>query len=106
MVVELDPVADHSHRVLLGFEAVPVDALLLQGADHALDHAVLLRAVRGDELLAQAVAADQSGVVPTGKYQAVVRTQQGRLPYPAQRAEAADQGRLQGGGCRCGLTTA
>lgn len=52
MVVELDPVADHSHRVLLGFEAVPVDALLLQGADHALDHAILLRAVRGDELLA------------------------------------------------------
>ena len=83
MVVELDPVADHPYRVLLGFEAVPVDTLLLQGADHTLDHAVLLRAER----LAQAVAADQSGVVSTGKYKAVVRTQQERLPYPAQRAE-------------------
>ena len=40
-----DSAADHSHRVPLGFEAVPVDALLLQGADHALNHAILLRAV-------------------------------------------------------------
>ncbi len=55
-VVELDPFADHAHRVLLAFEAMTVHALLLQRPDHALDQAVLLRAVRRDELLAQAVA--------------------------------------------------
>lgn len=53
-VVELDPVADHAHRVLLAFEAVAVHVLLLQRPYHALDQAVLLRAVRRDELLAHA----------------------------------------------------
>jgi hypothetical protein len=39
-----------------------VDALLLDRPDDALDHAVLLRAVRCDELLLQALAADQGGI--------------------------------------------
>lgn len=42
VVVELDPVADHAAGVLLAFEAVPMCALLLQGADDPLDHPVLL----------------------------------------------------------------
>lgn len=48
VVVELDPIADHAHRMLLAFEAVPVCALLLQRPDDAFDHAVLLWTVRGD----------------------------------------------------------
>ena len=58
-VVEADPVTDGAGRVLDAVEALAVDALLLQRADHALDHAVLLRAVWRDELLLQPIAADQ-----------------------------------------------
>jgi hypothetical protein len=45
--------------MLQGFEAAPVYALLLERSNHALDHAVLLRAVRRDDLLAQSVTAHQ-----------------------------------------------
>ena len=67
MIVEADPVTDGAGRMLDAVEALAVDALLLQSADYALDHAVLLRAVRRDELLLQAVAFDQGGVFPTGE---------------------------------------
>nr|WP_245965225.1 hypothetical protein [Sinirhodobacter hankyongi] len=63
VIVEADPVGDDAGRVLDAFEAVPVNALLLERSDDALDHAVLLRAMRGDELLFQAIAADQGGEV-------------------------------------------
>lgn len=59
VVVETDPVADDAVGVLDALEAVAVNALLLERPDDALHHAVLLRAVRGDELLLQAIAADQ-----------------------------------------------
>jgi hypothetical protein len=36
VVVELDPVTDHASGMLLTFEAVPMHALLLQGADDSL----------------------------------------------------------------------
>lgn len=45
--------------MLNAVEPLAVDALLLDGADDALDHSVLLRAMRGDELLLQAIAADK-----------------------------------------------
>lgn len=48
-------------------EAIALSALFLERANDTLDHAVLLRAVRRDELLAQPVASHQGGVVPTGK---------------------------------------
>ena len=41
MVVELDPVADHAAGLLQGFEAVEVDTLLFQRADHPLHQLVL-----------------------------------------------------------------
>ena len=40
VVIKTDPVADHPRGVLLGFEAVPVKALLFQRPDDSLDHAV------------------------------------------------------------------
>lgn len=70
-VVELDPVADGAGGMLDALEAVAVNALLFQGPDHPFDHAVLLRAMWGDELLPEAVASDQGGVVATGKDQAI-----------------------------------
>jgi len=75
VVVEADPVADDAAGVLERLEAVPVCALLLQGSNDAFHHAVLLRRVRCDELLAQTVAADQCGVAATGEDQAIVAAQ-------------------------------
>src|SRR5690242_20966752 len=72
-------------------------ALLLESADQALDHAVLLRAVRRDELLLQAVAAYQRGVAAAGEYQTVVRAKQERCTHAAQAAKATDQCLFQGG---------
>ena len=74
-VVELDPIGDDSHRMLLGLEAMPMHTLLFQCPDHTFDPAVLLRAVRRDEPLAQAVAVHQRGIIATAEHQAVVRTQ-------------------------------
>lgn len=72
VIVEGDPVADGAGRVVQAVEALAVDALLLQRPDHALDHAVLLGAVRGDELQLQAIAADEGRVLAAGKDQPVV----------------------------------
>lgn len=75
MVVELYPVADHTRGVLLCFEAVPVDALFLECADESLDHSVLLRAMRCDELLFESITAHQPSVRAASEDQAVVRAQ-------------------------------
>ena len=74
VVVKLDPVANDTTGVLQGFEAVPVDALLLERADHPLHQPILLRRVGRDELLLQAIALDQRRVAAAGEDQAVVRT--------------------------------
>lgn len=58
VVIEADPVANDATGVLQCFEAMPMSALLLQGSDDAFDHAILLRAMRRDELLLQTVTAD------------------------------------------------
>lgn len=95
MVVKADPVCNHVAGVLQGLEAVAVYALVLERSDHALDHAVSLRAVRGDELLLQAVAFDQCRIAAAGEHLAVVRPQQERVPDLAQAAVASDQCLLQ-----------
>lgn len=98
LVVKGDPIANHAQGMGLALEAMPVHALLLQCSDHTLHHSVLLWAMRGDELLLQTVATHQAGVVATGEDQAIVRAQKERFGHAAQRAIAADQGLLQGGG--------
>ena len=95
VVVEVNPVPDEATGVLQGLEAMPMHVLLLERADHALDQAVLLRAVGRDELLAQPVAPDQGREAAAGEDQPIVRTQQEWLWHSAQRAEARDQGLLQ-----------
>lgn len=57
VVIKADPSGNDTAGVQQGFESVAVPVLVFERADHALDHAVLLRAVRGDELLLQTVAA-------------------------------------------------
>ena len=59
-------------------EAMPMRALFFEGTDDALNHAVLLRAMRRDELLAQPVASRQRGVAARREDQSVVRSQQER----------------------------
>ncbi len=100
-VVEADPVSNEAGRVLDAFEAVT--ALLLERADRALDHADLLRAVRGDDLLAPVVAAHEGGEVPAREDQAVVRPQEELPVDAAERAEPSDQGMFQSGAGRSGL---
>jgi len=67
MVVELNPISDRAAGMLQRFEAMTMHALLLERADHALDHPVLLRAVRRDELLTQVIAAHQGCVIAARK---------------------------------------
>lgn len=66
MVVEMDPAPDQAAGVLQELEAVTMHALLLERADDPLDQAVLLRAMRRDELLAQPVAHDQCSEAAAG----------------------------------------
>ena len=75
VVVKADPVSDRSACVLQRLEPMPVRALLFQGSNHALDHAVLLGAVRCDEFLAQAIASNQGRVASAGEHKAVVGSQ-------------------------------
>lgn len=67
MVGTTDPVADSTGGVLDAADALVTNALLVQRPDHPLDHTDLLRAVWRDELLLQAIVADQRGVAPTGE---------------------------------------
>ncbi len=67
VVVEADPLCDDTRGVLLGFEAVTMNALLFQRPDDPFDHAVLLRAVRRDELLSKPITAHEARVGPRGK---------------------------------------
>ena len=76
MVVPADPICNHSAGVLRGFEPVAMRALVFDRADHALNYAILLRAVRRDEFLLQPVALDQGRVAAAGEYQAVIGPQQ------------------------------
>lgn len=67
VIEEADPVANDTAGVLYAFEAVSVCALFFQRSDDAFYHAVLLWAVRCDELLFQTVVSNQRGEVATCK---------------------------------------
>ncbi len=93
--VEADPFPDDARGVLLGLEAMTVYALLLQGPDDALDHSVLLRTVRRDERLLEAIAAHEARIGPRGEHQAVVGPQQERRRDVSERPEPRDQRLLE-----------
>lgn len=95
MVVDLNPVGDRTASLLHGLEALAMCALLFAGANHTLSHAVMLRAVRRDELLAQTAATYQGRVSAAGKDGPIVTSRQEWLRYPPKRAEAGDQRMLQ-----------
>jgi hypothetical protein len=84
----------------MGFKAMAMDELLLQRSDHTLDHAVLLWAVRRNELLSKPVAAHHAGVSPRRDDQPIIRPQQKRAVAAPEAAEACDQRLLERGRCR------
>jgi hypothetical protein len=94
-VVKANPVANDPASMLQGLEPIPVHALLLQGPDHALDHAVLLWAVRRDEFLLDAIAAHLGRIATTGEDQTVIGAKQERRGYAAKRSIPGDQSLLQ-----------
>ena len=96
IVVELDPVANDPRGVLLGLEAVTVNALLLEGTDDPLNPPVLLWAVRHDELLTKPITAHHPREVTGREDPSVVRSQQKWHRHPFQHPEACDQRLLQG----------
>ena len=95
LVVEANPVRYHPTRMLQRLKPLPVDTLLLDRPNDPLHQPVLLRAMRRDEFLLQAVASHQSGVATTCKNQPVIASQQERGCHTAQSAITVDQGLLQ-----------
>lgn len=88
MVVELDLIADSAAGVSEALEALAMHALLFQGPDQTLHHAVRLWAVRRDEFLAQAVAAHESSVLARREHQPVIAAKKERRLDAAERSEA------------------
>lgn len=72
MVVELNPVGDYPAGVLQRLEPMSMHTLLFKRSDNPFDHAVLPRAMRRDELLAQAIAARQCRVTAARKNPPVI----------------------------------
>ncbi len=66
-VIKADPITDDAAGMLQCLESMAVYALLFQRTNDPLDHPILLRAVRRDELLLQSVAAYQGRVATAGK---------------------------------------
>lgn len=66
--------------------------------------AILLRAVRADELLLKTIAFDHLPVVATGEYEPIIRAKQERLFDPAECAEAGDERLLKRGHRRRGFS--
>lgn len=78
MVVETDPIPDHTCGVLQGFEPVTMNALVVEESDDPLDDAVLLWAIGRNELLLHPIAFSQSGVTSACQDQTVIRPMQER----------------------------
>ena len=78
LVVEPNPVRYHPTGMLQRLKPLPVHTLLLDRTNDSLHQSVLLRAMRRDEFLLQAVAFDQSGIAAAYEHQSVVRSQQER----------------------------
>src|SRR5680860_569344 len=95
LVVPVDPLPDCPTCVLEVFEQVLPHALLLQAPEEALDHAVLLGGVGGDELLAKTVVPESRPEPATLEYQSVVAPENGSVSLRTQGTEAGDAGFFQ-----------
>ena len=80
LVVPADPCADGAPGVGEAVEALNPDALLFQAAEESLDDPVLLRAVRGDELLLEPVVLAGGPETAALEDQPIVAADNRRLP--------------------------
>ena len=103
LVVETNPVRYHPTRMLQRLKPLPVHTLLLDRTNDPLHQTVLLRAMRRDEFLLQAIAFNQPCVAAACEHQPVVASQQKRHYDSSKRAITVDQGLLQGRLCRARL---
>ncbi len=97
MVIEANPIRDHMAGVLQGLEPVAMIALIFEGSDDPLDHAVLFAAVGRDELLTQTIVFDESSVASAGEHETVIGSKQERRLDTAEMSVSSDQGRLSHG---------
>jgi len=95
-VVPGDPAPDDLSGMLVAGEDVLPDALLLEAPEEPFDHPVLLRRVRGDELLRQAVGPARRPEAPTLEDEPVVAPQRRRRASGADGAEAGQAGFFEG----------
>ena len=79
LVVPADPVADRSPGLREILKQMLPYALLLQAAEEALDHAIQLRGVGGDELPAETVAPEVRSEPATLEYQSFVAPENGSV---------------------------
>ena len=63
---------------------MPMNALLFEASDDAFNHSILLRTVRGDELLFEAIASNKTRVVSARKNQTIVGAKQEGVLNSAQ----------------------
>lgn len=86
----------------MGDRPAPLITLFFKRSDDPLNFAILLRAMRRDELLVKTVAANQSGVAATRVHEPLARPEQERRRHSAQGTKPVNQCRLQsaaGGSC-------
>src|SRR5680860_1826882 len=95
LVVPADPVPDLSPGVVEILKQMLSHALLLQAPEEAFDHAVLLRGIGGDELLAEMVVPESRPEPATLEDESVVTPRNGGVPLGTQGAEAGDTGFFQ-----------
>jgi hypothetical protein len=95
VIAESDPHCEGACRALLGLEAMAMDTLLFERPNDRLDHSVLLRTVRGDELLPEAVAEDELCVLARRKDQSIVGAEQEWSRHLAEGPKAREEGVLQ-----------
>src|SRR5680860_1180170 len=95
LVVPADPVPDLSPGVVEILKQMLSHALLLQAPEEAFDHAVLLRGIGGDELLAEMVVPESPPEPATLEDESVVTPRNGGVPLGTQGAEAGDTGFFQ-----------
>ena len=102
VLVKADPLCDDTRGVLCGFKAMTMYELLSQRPDDTLDHAVLLlRALRCDEPLLEAVTAHKARIGSRGEDQAAIQPQPERRRNTSERPEPLDQRLLERGHRRC-----
>ena len=76
VVINSNPVANDVAGVPQRLEPRPMHISFFHCANDLLDHPVLLRAVRGDELLLQPIAAHEGRIAASGKNPTIVGPQQ------------------------------